>query len=73
MTNKEWLMSLDDYDCALFCIEYLPLIGRDNMSSVYSVSQWLGFEYNPKYPIVEHFNEILRLRKIIEQHEDKGE
>lgn len=73
MSNKEWLMSLTDYDCALFCIEYLPLIGRDSMSSVYGVSQWLGFEYNPKHHIVEHFNEILRLRKIIEQHEDKGE
>ena len=73
MTNKEWLMSLSDWDCALFCIEWLPIIGRDNISSVYSISQWLGFEYNSEYHIIKQFNETLKLHKIIQQREDKGE
>ena len=73
MTNKEWLMSLSDSNCSLFCLEWLPLIGRDNMSSVYGVSQWLGYEYNPEYHIIKQFNEIMGLYKLTHQHEDKGE
>lgn len=73
MTNKEWLMSLTDYNCALFCIEWLPIIRRDSMSSIYGVSQWLDLKYNPEYHIVKQFNEVMRLNSLTHQHEDKGE
>lgn len=73
MTNKEWLMSLNSYDCALFCLDWLPIIGRDSMSSVYGVSQWLDLEHKPEYHIVKQFNEVIRLNALTHQHEDKGE
>lgn len=60
MTNKEWLMSLDSYDCALFCIEWLPLV-RDDVSTVYGISEWLDSEYNPEYHIVNKFNKVMRI------------
>lgn len=64
MTNKEWLNTLSDYACALFCIDWLPLIGRDSTSSVQAISDWLGYEYNPDYHVIKNFNEMLRLYNL---------
>ena len=73
MKNKEWLSTLDGNDCALFCLEYMPLIGRDSLSSVFAVGEWLELEYNSEYHIVKHFNDMIKLRNLTKLNRGKYE
>lgn len=75
MTNQEWLLTLKPKDCALFCLEYIPKIGRSWSSSRYGVDWWLQSEYvGILDPFVNEFNQIIELEnKRTHQHEGKGE
>lgn len=62
MTNQEWLLTLEPKDCALFCLAYLPKIGRSCLSSRCGVDWWLQSEHLGFLdPFVNEFNQIIKM------------
>ena len=75
MTNQEWLLTLKPNECALFCLNYLPRIGSMWSVSRYGIATWLEHEFVGEEVdcFIKEFNEIIRLEKLINQNEVKGE
>ena len=75
MTNQEWLLTLKPNECALFCLSYIPKIGRSYSSSRYGVDIWLQQKYVGELDyVVAEFNKIIKYEEALtHQHEDKGE
>lgn len=44
MTNRDWLMTLSDFDLAKFIIEVMPIIWRGYNHNVLGLASWLKDE-----------------------------
>lgn len=44
MTNREYLMTLSNFDLARFIIDILPTIWKSYNNSIVGLAEWLGAE-----------------------------
>lgn len=55
MTNKEWLLTLDDEVLADLILDGLQRFARMNISSIHYLTEWLGKEHTKDDYVEKYF------------------